>query len=589
MAPLDSISEDPFDLLFNGNCDISAEGMTDMAEQLVLASVGTAILVVVIANLMHRCNISVIPESLIAVALGAGLGFVLYKSSWGGQSDYLSEPLFYALFSLSLKLYALPIIIFESGWSLRQRDFFSQIGYILLLAIVGTSISVLVVAQLLLATSDYHHITDPRTAYAFASLISSTDPVATLATFGTMNVDPLLFILVFGESQINDAVAITLFESINSGATATLGELGLHVLLLFFGSLGLGVGMAMVLIMIMRFTRLGHSAADSMLYLLFTPFCMYAAAEQVKLSGIITVLFGSIVMGAYAPPHLTQEATTFASFLLKQAASVGDLIVFLNCGIQVVHVSERGLTMGCWVMLICLIARAAAVFPMSWFCNSIKWCVSQRIPTEKRHYITWKHQVMLWHSGLRGGIGLVLALELGEYVNENNHSETAKADLVDATFVMICVYLLVFGGSTGFVLQLLGLPWGAQVPEDACLYRSTDQSGIFYHLGQKVRSYVLKPILVGPHPYCETGLATQNVASEVIQNAVTREGSNLFGDRRRTSMMLVPADSAQRFHSVSMFGTMDPAHVEEVEDATCGESSQGSPLLQPLIPARSAL
>lgn len=547
-----------------------------MSEQLVLASVGTAIAALVFANLLHRCKITFIPESLIAVALGCLLSIGLYKSEWGGQKDYLSKPVEYALFSLSLKLYCLPIIIFEAGWSLRQRDFFSQIGYILLLAIIGTSISVVVVAKLMLATSQYHGITDERTAYAFASLISSTDPVATLSTFGTMNVDPLLFILVFGESQINDAVAITLFEAINSGDGSTsFGQLCLHVFVLFFGSLGLGIAFAVVSIMIMRATRLGHSSADAILFLLFTPFAMYALAEQCKMSGIITVLFGSIVFGAYAPPHLTQEATTFASFLLKQAASVGDLIVFLNCGLQVVHVSERGLVMGCWVMLICLVARAAAVFPMSWICNSIKWCVSQRIETEKRHFITWKHQVMLWHSGLRGGIGLVLALELGEYVDHSN--EGAKSELVDATFVMICVYLLVFGGSTGFVLQLIGLPWGTQVPEDASLYGASDQSGMFYHLGNKFRATILKPMLVGKHPHCESSLATQNVATEVIRNAVERESSTYFGDRKRSSMMRLVPSAVERFHSVSMFGSMDPAHVEEVEDAMCdsGSSSDG--------------
>jgi len=585
----DQIGENPYEPLF-GNGTVSAEGLTNMSEQLVLASVGTAIAALVFANLLHRCKITFIPESLIAVALGCLLSIGLYKSEWGGQKDYLSKPVEYALFSLSLKLYCLPIIIFEAGWSLRQRDFFSQIGYILLLAIIGTSISVVVVAKLMLATSQYHGITDERTAYAFASLISSTDPVATLSTFGTMNVDPLLFILVFGESQINDAVAITLFEAINSGDGSTsFGQLCLHVFVLFFGSLGLGIAFAVVSIMIMRATRLGHSSADAILFLLFTPFAMYALAEQCKMSGIITVLFGSIVFGAYAPPHLTQEATTFASFLLKQAASVGDLIVFLNCGLQVVHVSERGLVMGCWVMLICLVARAAAVFPMSWICNSIKWCVSQRIETEKRHFITWKHQVMLWHSGLRGGIGLVLALELGEYVDHSN--EGAKSELVDATFVMICVYLLVFGGSTGFVLQLIGLPWGTQVPEDASLYGASDQSGMFYHLGNKFRATILKPMLVGKHPHCESSLATQNVATEVIRNAVERESSTYFGDRKRSSMMRLVPSAVERFHSVSMFGSMDPAHVEEVEDAMCdsGSSSDGGRLKRPLLSAARSL
>ena len=47
-------------------------------------------------------------------------------------------------------------------------------------------------------------------SFAFGSLISAVDPVATLAIFHALNVDPTLNMLVFGESILNDAVAIVL-------------------------------------------------------------------------------------------------------------------------------------------------------------------------------------------------------------------------------------------------------------------------------------------------------------------------------------------------------------------------------------------
>ncbi|CAE8691143.1 unnamed protein product [Polarella glacialis] len=144
------------------------------------------------------------------------LGTILYVSTWGGESLAMDSNLESLVFGGILKYFCLPVIIFESGWSLRLRDFISQFGYILLVAVLGIAVSILVVAQLIVATSDYHIIQDPRTAYAIACLISSTDPVATLSTFGSLNVDPLLFTMVFGESQINDAVAITIFQSLNS-------------------------------------------------------------------------------------------------------------------------------------------------------------------------------------------------------------------------------------------------------------------------------------------------------------------------------------------------------------------------------------
>lgn len=47
-------------------------------------------------------------------------------------------------------------------------------------------------------------------SFAFGSLISAVDPVATLAIFHAMDVDQTLYMMVFGESILNDAVAIVL-------------------------------------------------------------------------------------------------------------------------------------------------------------------------------------------------------------------------------------------------------------------------------------------------------------------------------------------------------------------------------------------
>lgn len=44
----------------------------------------------------------------------------------------------------------------------------------------------------------------------FGAIISPTDPVTILAIFNDMRVDVTLYSLVFGESVLNDAVAIVL-------------------------------------------------------------------------------------------------------------------------------------------------------------------------------------------------------------------------------------------------------------------------------------------------------------------------------------------------------------------------------------------
>ncbi|CAK0835279.1 unnamed protein product [Prorocentrum cordatum] len=117
-----------------------------------------------------------------------------------------------------LNMLLLPIIIFESGWSLRAMNFGSQFEHILIFAVLGSGLAMIVVASLIMASSSIHGIANWRTALVYASLIAATDPVATLATYSSLKVDPFLNIIVFGESTINDAVAITVFNILNSDA-----------------------------------------------------------------------------------------------------------------------------------------------------------------------------------------------------------------------------------------------------------------------------------------------------------------------------------------------------------------------------------
>lgn len=50
-------------------------------------------------------------------------------------------------------------------------------------------------------------------AMMFGSIISATDPVSVLAIFNDLKVDSDLFAIVFGESVMNDAVAVVLYRA----------------------------------------------------------------------------------------------------------------------------------------------------------------------------------------------------------------------------------------------------------------------------------------------------------------------------------------------------------------------------------------
>ena len=179
-----------------------------------------------------KYNCHHIPESLAIVFLGAFVGLVmkLLPTEDIKKVESFSPTMFF--------LVLLPPIIFESGYNLHKGknicnnnarvlyctedrskfdislfhlgNFFTNIGTILLFAIVGTAISALVVGGgiYLLGVAKLVYPLDFVQSFAFGSLISAVDPVATLAIFQALDIDPVLNMLVFGESILNDAVAI---------------------------------------------------------------------------------------------------------------------------------------------------------------------------------------------------------------------------------------------------------------------------------------------------------------------------------------------------------------------------------------------
>ncbi len=171
-----------------------------------------------------------VPEACVSTGIGLLISLIFYmcggyrpsynnynQSQFNVNSIRLSETLFY--FGL------LPPILFNSGFHLRRKLFVRNIKPIFLLAIVGTLISTFVIAFVLKYLYDNHstslfggvHVEIELMEFiVFASLLSSTDPVAVLAAFSKIRVEPNLFLIVMGESSLNDAVALTLFKVTSS-------------------------------------------------------------------------------------------------------------------------------------------------------------------------------------------------------------------------------------------------------------------------------------------------------------------------------------------------------------------------------------
>lgn len=110
-------------------------------------------------------------------------------------------------------------IVFEAALNINKRSFSDMAVPIIVFSIWGTFMSTILAAGMVYyASRSISFCTSIPfiESLAFGSLISSIDPIAVLSVLNNMGMsdkDPI-YVLIFGESLLNDGVAIVLFQTL---------------------------------------------------------------------------------------------------------------------------------------------------------------------------------------------------------------------------------------------------------------------------------------------------------------------------------------------------------------------------------------
>ena len=224
-------------------------------------------------------------------SLGMTIGLILRVSAGNSIQSLVSFD--YQIFFNLL----LPPIILASGYELHQANFFRNIGTILTFAFAGTFISAVVLGLVLWL---YTRIPLDGVSMTFVDAISvgatlsATDPVTILAIFNTYKVDPKLYTVIFGESILNDAIAIVLFETAQrykeGGAAGTLGVLSLIegigiFLAVFFGSLIIGVIVGIAAALGLKYTYVRRFPKIESCLIVLIAYASYFFSNGLHMSG----------------------------------------------------------------------------------------------------------------------------------------------------------------------------------------------------------------------------------------------------------------------------------------------------------------
>ncbi|CDO92092.1 unnamed protein product [Kluyveromyces dobzhanskii CBS 2104] len=364
----------------------------------------------------------------------------------------------------------LPPIILNSGYELNQANFFNNIVSILTFAIPGTLISAVVLGTILFLWTSLGleginiSFVD---ALSVGATLSATDPVTILSIFNAYKVDPKLYTIIFGESLLNDAISIVMFETCQKfhGKKLQFSSFfeGIGMFLMTFTvSLLIGCMIGMLVALLLKHTYIRRYPQIESCIILLVAYQSYFFSNGCHMSGIVSLLFCGITLKHYAYYNMSRRTQVTLKYIFQLLARLSENFIFIYLGLALfteVELVYKPMLIIITAISIC-VARWSAVIPLS---NFVNWFYRMKtlrsmglnansdpeysIPDE----IPYQYQMMVFWAGLRGAVGVALAMGIqGEF----------KFTLLATVLVVVVLTVIIFGGTTASMLEILNIKTG---------------------------------------------------------------------------------------------------------------------------------
>ena len=358
-----------------------------------------------------------------------------------------------------------PPLLYWAAINTSYREFRRNGLDIMLLAVglvVATAAVVAVVAHTMFATLSW------PAAFALGAAVGPTDAVAATAVMRRFGVPRALVSILEGESLVNDATSLVIFEmALTAGNTGqfSLGPAMLSFLWAAGGGIIFGLAAGWCIASLRRWigrTSERSPVLESSISLL-TPFVAFLAADRAGVSGVLAVVVAGLYLG-HASAHLLTAASRIQAINMWEIVDFlleGLLFIFVGLGLPLAlgavrvggeETLSRLIATAAAVSAVVIVLRLAWVFPAAYAPRYIR----RRFADRNAPYPPWQNVFFVGWAGLRGAVSLVLALSV-PFATSSGVPFPGRDVVIFVTFVVILVTLVGQGLTLRPLISTLGL------------------------------------------------------------------------------------------------------------------------------------
>jgi monovalent cation/hydrogen antiporter len=353
---------------------------------------------VLLASIARRLKL---PYPVLLAGLGAVLAFA------PNLPDLTLDP------QLTLALFVAPVLL-DAAYDVSLRDLkdnWRPVASLALFAVGLTVVSVALVIRLFLPDIPW------SAAVALGAIVAPPDASAATAVLRMLRPPHRVLVILEGESLFNDASALLIYRAaVGITASGMLISAIPSLLLAGIASVFAGIFLARLYLLV---TRRFQEVGPVVLMQFLSVFIVWILAEQLRLSGIITMVCYGITLARSAPTGVAARLRIPSYAVWEVIVFVLNILIFIFVGLQLKPLLQRlnptdwdhYLLIGGTVCLTTILVRVAWVMSYN---TVVRWknrhfgvSLPQRVSPP-----TLQGGIMVSWCGMRGIVTLAAALAL---------------------------------------------------------------------------------------------------------------------------------------------------------------------------------